>query len=270
MKPTGSSRIREGEVSELGIEAATTENHPQRITSSRKKTLPTKLVTLVSAFAALDIVLATIPLIPYGPSAGALVKPSEGIFLGPWGGMFAAFVGGIVSSVIWPSTAVLGLATWIPGVIGAFGAGMLLKGRWKPVAMVLFLALLAFFVHPFGPPVFLYANWDKAIALVLTYPAFRLVNRAIQRRASVKALMPAVGLVSLVATEMDGATGNLVFLLEAGPIFGLTEEMLPPLFIPYTFLDPAVRILVGVVCALVLTPVLVGAEKANLLKWPLT
>jgi len=50
----------------------------------------------------------------------------------------------------------------------------------------------------------------------------------------------------------------------------LTGEMLPALFIPYTFLDPAVRVLVGIVCALVLTPILVAAEKANLLKWPLT
>jgi hypothetical protein len=237
---------------------------------SGRKRLSTKLITLVSAFAALDIVLATIPLIPYGPSAGALVKPSEGIFLGPWGGMFAAFVGGIVSSVIWPSTAVLGLATWIPGVVGAFGAGMLLKIRWKPVAAVLFAILLGFFVHPFGPLVFLYANWDKAIALALVYPVSKLVTRGLRQRGSVKALMPSVALVSLIATEMDGATGNLVFLLEAGPVFGLTREMLPPMFIPYTFLDPAVRILVGVVCAFVLTPVLVAAEKANLLKWPLT
>jgi len=235
-----------------------------------RKPLSTKLIALVSVFAALDIVLATIPLIPYGPSAGALVKPSEGIFLGPWGGMFAAFVGGIVSSVIWPSTAVLGLATWIPGVIGAFGAGMLLKGRWKPVALLLFVILLGFFVHPFGPPVFLYANWDKAIALVLVYPVCRLASRSMRERGSVKTLMPVVGLVSLIATEMDGATGNLIFLLEAGPIFGLTGGMLPPLFIPYTFLDPAVRVLVGVVCALVLSPVLVAAEKANLLRWPLT
>lgn len=230
----------------------------------------TRLITLVSAFAALDIVLAVIPLIPYGPSAGALVKPSEGIFLGPWGGMFAAFIGGIVSSVIWPSTAVLGLATWIPGVVGAFSAGMLLKGRWKPVFVLVLAILLGFFVHPFGPPVFLYANWDKVVALCLVYPVFRLVNRSMSQRGKVSALMPVIGLVSFIATEMDGATGNLIFLLEAGPIFGLTGEMLPALFIPYTFLDPAVRVLVGVVCALVLTPVLVGAEKANLLKWPLT
>jgi hypothetical protein len=235
-----------------------------------RKPLTTKLIALVSIFAALDIVFAAIPLIPYGPSAGVLLKPSEGIFLGPWGGMFAAFVGGIVSNVIWPSTAVLGLATWIPGVIGAFGAGMLLKGKWKPVAALLLVILAGFFAHPFGPSVFPYANWDKVIALVLVYPAFRLVKRGMRKRGSVRALVPVIFLVSFIATEMDGAAGNLVFLLEAGPLFGLTGEMLPALFIPYTFLDAAVRVLVGVVCSLVLPPVLVGAEKANLLKWPLT
>jgi hypothetical protein len=252
-----------------GLERLCTKLH-RILQLSDRKPLSTRLITLVSAFAALDIVLATIPLIPYGPSAGALVKPSEGIFLGPWGGMFAAFIGGIVSSVVWPSTAVLGLATWIPGVVGAFGAGMLLKRKWKPVAVVLFLILLGFFAHPFGPSVFLYANWDKAIALALVYPVSALVNRGMRERASVKALMPVIGLVSLIATEIDGATGSLIFLIEAEPIFGLTGETLPALFIPYTFLDPAVRVLVGVVCALVLTPVLVAAEKANLLKWPLT
>lgn len=230
----------------------------------------TKLIALVSAFAALDIVLTALPLIPYGPSAGAVVKPSEGIFLGPWGGMFAAFIGGIVSSVIWPSTAVLGLATWIPGVIGAFGAGMLFKSKWKMVIVLFAAILVAFFLHPFGPSMFLYANWDKVIALALVYPVSILVKRQIGNRQSVKALTPVVGLVSLIATEMDGATGNLVFLLEAEPFFGLTKEMLPALFIPYTFLDPGSRVLVAVVCALVLTPVLIAAERANLLKWPLT
>ena len=230
----------------------------------------TKLITLVSAFAALDIILTALPLIPYGPSAGALVKPSEGILLGPWGGMFAALIGGIVSSVIWPATAVLGLATWIPGVIGAFGAGMLLKGKWKAVMVLFAVILAAFYLHPFGPGVFLYADWDKIIAFVLIIPVSMLVKRQMGSRESVKALAPVIGLVSLIATEMDGATGNLIFLLEAEPLFGLKKEMLPALFIPYTFLDPGTRVLVGVVCALVLTPVLVAAEKAGLLKWPLT
>jgi hypothetical protein len=220
--------------------------------------------------AALDIVLTALPLIPYGPSAGALVKPSEGILLGPWGGMFAALIGGIVASVIWPATAVLGLATWIPGVVGAFGAGMLLKGRWKAVIVLFAAILVAFFLHPFGPGVFLYADWDKVLAMFLIIPVSMLVKRQIVSRESVKALAPIIGLVSLVATEMDGATGNLIFLLEAQPLFGLKKEMLPALFIPYTFLDPATRVLVALVCASVLTPVLVAAEKAGLLKWPLT
>ncbi len=237
---------------------------------AERRILTTRLITLVSAVAALDIVLTALPLIPYGPSAGALVKPSEGILLGPWGGMFAAFIGGIVSSFIWPATAVLGLATWIPGVIGAFGAGMLLKGKWKAVVVLYTAILVAFFLHPFGPGVFLYANWDKLVALGMIIPVSMLVKRRMDSRESVKALAPVIGLVSLIATEMDGATGNLIFLLEAEPFFGLGKEMLPALFIPYTFLDPGTRVLVAVVCALVLTPVLVAAEKANLLKWPLT
>ena len=147
---------------------------------------------------------------------------------------------------------------------------MLLKAKWKVVVILFAAILVAFFIHPFGSDIFLYANWDKAIALALVYPVSVLVKRQIGNRQSVKALTPIVALVSLIATEMDGATGNLVFLLEAEPFFGLKKEMLPALFIPYTLLDPGSRILVAVVCALVLTPVLVAAERAHLLKWPLT
>jgi hypothetical protein len=238
---------------------------------AERRLLTTKLVMLVSVFAALDIVLTAVPLIPNGPSAGALVKPSEGIFLGPLGGMLAAFIGGLASSLIWPSTAVLGLATWIPGVVGAFGAGMLLKNKWKTVMVVFATTLIAFFLHPFGTDVFLYANWDKVVALALIYPVSRLMKSQIDSsHRSVKALTPIVALLSLIATEMDGAMGNLVFLFEAQPVFGLEKEMLPALFIPYTLLDPGSRILVAVVCALTLTPILIAAEKAHLIKWPLT
>jgi len=237
---------------------------------SDKKPPLSKLITLVCSIAALDIVLAVIPLIPYGPSAAVLLKPSEGILLGALGGPLAAFIGGLISSVIWPATAALGLATWVPGVVGAFGAGMLMKRKWKPVFATMLVILLGFIVHPLGAPVYLYANWDKTIALALIYPVYRFADHRLNERGSVKALMPAIGLIALIGTEMDGATGNLVFLIEAGPMIGLTAQMLPAMFIPYTFLDAGVRVLVGIVCALVLTPVLVAVEKANLLKWPLT
>ena len=237
---------------------------------SGKRPPLTKVVSMVCCLAALDIAFTALPLVPYGPSAAVLLKPSEGILLGPLGGMFAALIAGLVSSVIWPATAVLGLATWVPGVVGAFGAGMLLKRKWKPVAVVMFVILLAFLVYPSGLSVFLYANWDKVIGLVLVYPVFRFVSGRLGEREGVKALAPAIGLIAFVATEMDGATGNLIFLVEAGPIFGISAQMLPSMFIPYTFVDAGVRVLVGIVCALVLTPVLVSVKKANLLRWPLT
>lgn len=228
------------------------------------------IITLVSVFAALDIVLSAIPLIPYGPSAAVFLKPSEGIFLGPWGGMLAAFVGGLVSSLIWPSTAVLGLATWIPGALGALVAGLIMKGRWRLAISAMAAAIVAFILHPYGLSVFMYADWDKVIALFLIYPASRLVKRNMGLNMTVKSLMPIIGLVAFTATEMDGATGNVIFLIMAGPVFGLTREMLPPLFLPYTFVDCGVRIFTAIVCALVLTPILVAARKVHLLQWLLT
>jgi len=235
---------------------------------SRKTT--TLVITLVSVFAALDIVLSAIPLITYGPSAAVFLKPSEGIFLGPWGGMLAAFVGGLVSSLIWPSTAVLSFATWIPGTLGALLAGLMVKGKWMWAISLMTAVIAAFILHPYGLSVFFYADWDKVIALFLIFPTARLIKRNMTSDMTVKSLMPIVGLVAFTATEMDGASGNLIFLIMAGPVFGLTRAMLPPLFIPYTFLDCGVRILTAIVCAIVLTPVLVAAQKVNVLKWPLT
>jgi len=55
----------------------------QGVALSVRKLPTTKVIMLVSAFAALDVVLAAVPLIPYGPSAGVLVKPTERIFLRP-------------------------------------------------------------------------------------------------------------------------------------------------------------------------------------------
>ena len=230
--------------------------------------LPTTAIALVGASQALDIIMEAIPFIPYGPSAGVMMKPIEGIFLGPLAGLVAAFVGGIVSSLIWPSTAVLGLATWIPGVFGPLVSG--LKKRWKLVVLILAGVLVAFFLHPYGRSIFLYANWDKVIALLLVVPVSRVVNRTLGKAVTIKSLVPMVGFISFIATETDGASGNLVFLFMAGPIFGIGPQTLPSLFIPYAFLDAGVRVITGIICALVLSPVLVATRRANLVRWPLT
>jgi len=98
------------------------------------------------------------------------------------------------------------------------------------------------------------------------------MERTLRDRTDLKLLSWSVGLASFISTEMDAATGNLIFLFlaQVGFYGPLTPDGLLPLFLPYVLVDPAVRLGVGVAAALILVPVLFTFERANLLKWPLT
>jgi len=222
-----------------------------------------RLIVFVSLLAALDIILSTVPIYQYGPSIAAIMKPFDGVMLGPLGGAMAALLGGVIATFIWPGSAALLYVTWIPGLVGAIGAGMLFTRRWY-VSFALFgLVILGFLLHPWGSSVFIYACWDKVIALASIMPASRIVGRTLKDHTNLSWLSWSVGLVSFISTEMDAATGNLIFLFlaQVGLYGPMTPEVLPSLFLPYVLVDPA---------ALILAPVLYISEKANILKWPLT
>jgi len=235
-------------------------------------TFRSRVVILISLFAALDIVLSIIPIYPYGPSVGAIMKPFDGIILGPLGGSMAAFLGGLVSTFIWPGSAALLYATWIPGLVGALGAGFLFTRRWYISFGLLALLIAGFLLHPWGGAVFIYASWDKIVALVCILPASRAAELALRNRTDLRILSLSTGLVSFISTEMDAATGNLIFLFlaQAGLYGPMTPDGLLPLFLPYVLVDPAVRLGVGIAAALMLAPILFTCEKAGLLRWPLT
>lgn len=231
-----------------------------------------RLIAFVSLLAALDIILSIVPIYQYGPSVAAIMKPFDGIMLGPMGGAMAALLGGVIATFIWPGSAALLYATWIPGLVGAIGAGMLFTRRWY-VSLILFgLVILGFMLHPWGGSVFIYACWDKVIALATILPASRIAGRALKDRMNLRWLSWGVGLVSFISTEMDAATGNLIFLFlaQAGLYGPMAPQGLLPLFLPYVLIDPAVRLGVGIAAALILVPILHISEKSYLLKWPLT
>lgn len=231
-----------------------------------------RLIVLMSLLAALDIILSPIPIYPYGPSFAAMMKPFDGIVLGPIGGASAAFLGGVIATFIWPGSASLLYATWIPGLVGALGAGMLITRRWYVSFGLLGLIILGFLLHPWGRLVFVLASWDKIVALACIIPASRIVERTLRDRTNLRWLSWSMGTVSFISTELDAATGNLIFLILAqmGLYGPMTPESLPPLFLPYVLIDPAVRLMAGIAAALILVPVLYYSEKANLLRWPLT
>ena len=67
--------------------------------------------------------------------------------------------------------------TWVPGLVGAFGAGLLVKRQWKAVAVILVILIVAFYLDPIGKTLALWALYDKVIALILVYPASHIVEK---------------------------------------------------------------------------------------------
>jgi len=127
-----------------------------------------RLVAFVAVFAAIDVILSQFR--GGWISWAAVIKPLHGIFLGPLGGALAALIGGIIGNVFWPQTAVLALFTWVPGLVGAFGAGHSLSVNGRPCRHLCHphCGILSGSYRKDSRPLALY---DKVVALILVYPA---------------------------------------------------------------------------------------------------
>ena len=230
---------------------------------------PSKLVALVAVFAAIDVILGALP--AWWISWAAVIKPLHGIFLGPIGGMLAAFIGGIIGNVVWPQTAVLAVFTWIPGLVGALGAGLMVKRSWKPVAAILAVLIVAFYLHPVGRVLALWALYDKVIALILIYPAAVLFQKMLDSGLKWRYLTPALTLISFVGTQVDNTVGNDLFIfLKLYDLFGISVEALLPLYVTGAFVMTAQRVAIAIIAGLVGTPLLKVVRKSGAVPWPLT
>ncbi|MFQ6116334.1 MAG: hypothetical protein ACE5NG_19930, partial [bacterium] len=141
----------------------------------------------------MDVVLGAIP--GWWISWAAIIKPLHGVVLGPIAGLLAALIGGIVGNFIWPHTAVLAIFTWMPGILGALAAGLMVKRRWKLVMAIFAVLIVAFYLHPVGKLVALWALYDKVIALVLVLPAAKFVDTMLKDKLNLKKVTTAIGFV---------------------------------------------------------------------------
>ena len=231
--------------------------------------LKAKHLTLIAVFAAIDVILAALP--AWWISWAAVIKPLHGIFLGPLGGMLAAFIGGIIGNLVWPQTAVLAVFTWIPGLIGALGAGLMIKRSWKLVFVILGVLLLMFYLHPIGRTLALWALYDKVIALILIYPTAILLKKMLESGLEWKYLTPTLILVSFIGTQIDNTVGNNLFIfLKLYELFGISADTLLPIYITGAFVMTAQRIVIAVVAGLIGTPLLKIIQKSGTIPWPLT
>jgi len=234
----------------------------------------TIVIAIISIFAALDVALGAIP--GWWISWAAIIKPLDGIILGPIAGPYAATLGGLIGNFIWPQTAVLSVFTWVPGILGAFAAGAMIKSGkyplWILVAIIYIVLIGAFYFHPVGNTVALWALYDKVIALALIFPTTKIIKKLKTNESlNVKWLTPALALIAFIGTEIDDITGNVLFMfLELYNLFGIPPEALPPLYISGALIMPAQRVLVAILATLVAVPLFKVFEKSEVANWPLT
>jgi hypothetical protein len=191
---------------------------------------------------------------------------------------FRRIIGGIIGNFIWPHTAVLAVFTWVPGILGALASGIIVKGEkshlWTFALAVHATLISAFYLHPVGNTVALWALYDKVIALALIFPTVKIVKKSrISEGESldVKWLLPALALTSFIGTEADDITGNVIFMyLELYKLFGIPPEALPPLYVAGAVIMPLQRVLVAIIATLVAVPLFKAFEKSALIRWPLT
>jgi len=228
-----------------------------------------KLVAMVAVFAAVDVILGALP--AWWISWAAVIKPLHGVFLGPLGGVFAAFIGGVIGNIVWPQTAVLALFTWIPGLLGALGAGLMVKRIWKPVLAILGAFILVFYLHPVGRMLALWALYDKVAAFALVYPAAVLLEKMLKSGLEWKYLAPTMSLISFVGTQIDNMVGNDLFIfLKLYELFGISVDALLPLYVTGAFVMTAQRVAIAVIAGVVGSPLLKAVQRSRFMPWPLT
>ncbi|MBS3970421.1 MAG: hypothetical protein KGZ94_09940 [Clostridia bacterium] len=117
------------------------------------------LIAVWAALIAASAFLPTFPVFGTGGnfSVGMALAPLAGIFFGPFAGVLAVAIGEVISAMIAPHTAPLGLLMPLINMTNAFAAGYLVRGRWQICLGIIIIGTLIWLTHPIPRqvPVFL-------------------------------------------------------------------------------------------------------------------
>lgn len=230
----------------------------------------------VVVFAALYYVFSIIT--PYVPAIGIpLIKISLeaflasvfGILLGAELGALTAFVGVLVAWILPPGNAsVYSLPFLLSPPLNAFTVGLIYTKRWKEATGILaFLIGVFFFTLPCTPLsqyayVGLAVTFDKIAALVLIPLTALLLRRA----SSSKTLFVSFLLLAFIGNEADNMWGSLAFAFPVvyNGIFNVaTVEAVRDAFLVSPFVYPAIRIIQGILAAVVAVPLVKALKSAG-------
>lgn len=219
--------------------------------------MPARRTALVGVFASLHVVL-------YFMSFGLwrnwaiYLEPLEGIILGPWAGFLAALIGSVIGRIIKP------IDFWMFGVIaeplGVLTAGFLARGTWKPVLAIYAVMLSAYFIHPLGQQLPLWAILDILLSLILIYPAAKIGRRLFTENPK-DPIIP-LTLTSFISTVTDALVRIFLFI-PAGLylLFGLTSEAAYFIFVAGAIDSYIEDMLVVLISIIIGTPLLIALKK---------
>jgi uncharacterized membrane protein len=194
--------------------------------------LETKQVALISAFAALIVMVTRLPGIPIIGAPGAklqlsvVIYPIIGILLGGSIGAITVLVGNLVAWLIPPST-LLGFLMVPPGALAALVAGSLRSKQkvfnWKLALAVLGALNTLWYISPVGldAPFYPVLHWAALILMVL----FRGKISSFLDSDSKREVVLGTWVCSFAALMSDSMAGNLIFICAVGWIIPLRSVL---------------------------------------------
>ena len=219
---------------------------------------------VISVFAAVIAASALLPAIPIFGTGGTFsvstaLIPLAGVLFGPIAGALCAAIGGFVGQLIAPSTAWLGIATFLIGVVAAFTAGLVCAKKWIYALGIILLGTVLWFCVPIGQQAPMFAIVFYGFGIVACIPAAFFGNSWIKSNNVLKKTV-AVFLSSFIAMVASAALANVAALL----VFQIPAETWTVL----AFVAPFQRAVFAIGSVIVGVPLLVGLPKIGIFIGP--
>jgi hypothetical protein len=230
-----------------------------------KSTKSTK-VAFVAAFGALHAILSLFP--GLWRRWSIVMIPIEGVIGGPVLGASAAIIGVIVGRVTKPEFFFVENFFGVAEAVGAMGAGLVFKGRWKAVSAIYIFLLGAFLLHPLARVIPLWTLWNVYLAFLAVFPAAWFAKRLSDSRTSARILFPAIALTTFVSVELDVMV-RIFMLIVLGfyQVYPIPIDLLPQIFIAGAFTTPVEAAYAIFACTVVGVPLLASLKKSGLMQW---
>jgi len=222
--------------------------------------LTTREIASISIFAALYVVMGTMPLFyifgAYGQfiTAALLIAPIVGIALGPVGGTLAIAIGGIAGMAL-TGNMPMGIFSFLPGTMDALCVGLAFRGKWYASAAIFAVFILAFAALPSIGAAKYFVWFDAFALLILLSPASTLAV-GYAKSVDPQKIVMGVGILAFIGVLIDHIVGSLIF------------QVLTP--IPQTvweavaFIYPIERVLVTIVATIIGAGIIRGIRASGL------